>query len=192
MYNQALCDEWLHDSELKERIKPDSSNRYAVICTVCSCTLTNTKKAGLLAHKTTQKHINNFEAKSKTLNINKFFNKPKEPCLQDKIAKAEALLTAFMAEHNTPFSRADHLIDCYKQMFPGSTIAKKMSLKRSKASCVMQYGIAHYERLDVVNICKSQNILFYHLENCLLMYMLKLHSKSLKDCVCSAYFSQTK
>jgi len=111
-YSQAFCEEWLTDSELKEWIKPDSNNRYAAICTICSCTLTNTNKTGLLAHKTTQKHMKNVEAKSKTLNIKKLFNKPKEPCLQDKVAKAETLLTASMAEHNTPFSQADHLITC--------------------------------------------------------------------------------
>jgi len=155
-YQQAFCEEWMADGELKDWIKPDSGNRYAAICTVCSCTLTNVNKTALLAHKVTQKHMKNFEAKSKTLNIKKFFNKPKEPSLHDKVAKAEIVLTAFMAEHNTPFLQADHLIECCKQMFPDSAIAQKMSLKRTKAAYVMQYGIAHFERLEVINICINQ------------------------------------
>ena len=69
--------------------------------------------------------MTNFEAKSKTLNISKFFNKPKEASFEDKIAKAEIVLTAFIAKHNTTFLQADHLTECCKQMFPDSTIAKE-------------------------------------------------------------------
>ena len=29
-------------------------------------------------------------------------------------------------------------------------------MKRTKVSCVMQHGIAHYERLEVVNICRGR------------------------------------
>ena len=50
-------DEWLTDIELKDWIKPDPNNRFAVIFTVCSCTMTNANKTGLLAYKQTQKHI---------------------------------------------------------------------------------------------------------------------------------------
>ena len=155
-YQQKFCEEWLNDNDLKDWIKKDSNNRYAAVCTVCSYTFSNANKTTLLAHKETQKHMKNFEAKSKTVNINTFFSKPKEPGLQDKVAKAEIMLTAFMAEHNTPFSQADHLIECCKQMFPDSVIAQKMSLKRTKAAYVMQYGIAYSERQDVVDICRNQ------------------------------------
>ena len=73
--------------------------------------MTNTKKIRLFAHKTTQKYINNFMARNKTLNINKFFNKPKESCLEDKIDKAETLMVmmTFMGEHNAPFSHVESL-----------------------------------------------------------------------------------
>jgi len=41
-------------------------------------------------------------------------------------------------------------------MFLDSTIAQRLSLKCTNASYVMQYGIAHYERLEVVNIYKNK------------------------------------
>ena len=41
-------------------------------------------------------------------------------------------------------------------MFSDSTIAQKMSLTCAKALYLMQYGTAHYERLDVVNIGKNE------------------------------------
>ena len=55
-YQQVFREEWLSDSELKDWIKPDSGNRFVVICTVCSCTLSNINKTALLAHKDTVKY----------------------------------------------------------------------------------------------------------------------------------------
>jgi hypothetical protein len=152
-HKQAFNNEWLSDPELKDWIRADSNNRYAVVCTVCSTTLANVNKTRLLAHKNTNKHIRNSEAKSRTLNIQQFFHQPKAEDLHNKVAKAELVLTLFMAEHNTPFLRADHLVDCLKKMFPDSAIAQKMSLKRTKGAYVMQQGIAYHERHDIQSIC---------------------------------------
>ena len=86
-YKQAFSDEWLLYPELKDWAKPDSSNRYAVVCTVCSTTLSNVNKTGLLAHKNTSKHIKNLEAKSRTLHIKQFFQKPKAEGLDVKLRR---------------------------------------------------------------------------------------------------------
>jgi hypothetical protein len=107
-------------------------------------------------HKQSQKHVTNLQSKKGTLQISKFFSKPKEANLDDQVAEAEVRLTAFMAEHSVPFIHVDHLIDCCKKIFPGSNIAQRMKLKRSKASSVMQYGIAHNERQHIVSICRNQ------------------------------------
>ena len=141
---------------MKDWIKQNPKNRYEVVCTVCSVTLTNANKAGLLAHKATNKHVNNSLAAKNSLQISTYFNKPKDVSLEDKVAKAEICLTAFMAEHSTPFLQADHLVECCKRMFPDSIIAQKMTLKRSKASYVMQHGIAHHERQRLISKCQRQ------------------------------------
>jgi hypothetical protein len=149
-YKQAFNDAWLSDPELKDWIKRYNSEKFAAVCTVCGCTSCNVNKTALLAHKNSSKHAKNFEAKSKTLNINTFFQQPKTDSLAAKVAKAELVLTAFMAEHNTPFLQADHLVECCKIVFPDSEIAQKMSLKRTKVSYVMQQDDAYYERQAVV------------------------------------------
>ena len=157
-YAQGFSEVWLQDPELKDWIKQNPKNRYEVVCTVCSVTLTNANKAGLLAHKATNKHVNNSLAAKNSLQISTYFNKPKDVSLEDKVAKAEICLTAFMAEHSTPFLQADHLVECCKRMFPDSIIAQKMTLKlkRSKASYVMQHGIAHHERQRLISKCQRQ------------------------------------
>ena len=57
-----------------------------------------------------------------------------------------------MAEHHIPFLQADHLMDSMKKMFPDSAIAKSMTMKRKKASYVMQDGIAKVEKDDITKI----------------------------------------
>ena len=48
------------------------------------------------------------------------------------MAKAEALFTAFLVEHNLPLSVADHAGPLFKEMFPDSAIAKKYKCGRTK------------------------------------------------------------
>jgi Domain of unknown function (DUF4371) len=154
-YNQPFNSDWLHDPDLNDWIEPDPKDRYTVRCKVCDVSLTNANKSALIAHKSTQKHIKNFDLKKKMTKITSFVAHPKEPPLKEKVAKAELLLTAFMAEHHVPFLQADHLMDSMKKMFPDSAIAKCMTMKRTKASYVMQDGIATEEKQDIAKICQS-------------------------------------
>ncbi|XP_033122103.1 uncharacterized protein LOC117121110 [Anneissia japonica] len=55
-----------------------------------------------------------------------------------------------------PFRQADHLTDVMKRMFPDSEIAKKLTMKRTKASYVMQDGIASHEVDSLAEICRTQ------------------------------------
>jgi hypothetical protein len=50
-YQQAFSGEWLSDPELKDWIKADSNNRYAVVslvCTVCSTTYSQCEQNRLI------------------------------------------------------------------------------------------------------------------------------------------------
>ena len=153
-YNQAFKSDWLNDPELKDWIKPDPADRFVVYCTVCDSKMKNCNKSGLMAHKETSKHMKNFEAKKKSLSIKCFTRKQVEDP-QDKVDNAELLLSAFMAEHGMPFSQADHLIEVMKKMFPECDTVKKMTMKKTKVSYVMQYGLASEERQEIVEICRE-------------------------------------
>ena len=136
------------DPELKEWLISDPKDKYVAMCKVCDTKFRNSNKTALLVHKESQKHQKNFSAKKLLLTPS---DRP-----QDKVSKAELLLTAFMAEHQVPFRQADHLVETIKKMFPDSTTAQSMSLKRTKVSYLLQQGIAREERLAVANICKKQ------------------------------------
>ncbi|KAJ8023368.1 SCAN domain-containing protein 3 [Holothuria leucospilota] len=158
-YRQAYKDEWQNDPDLKDWLVPDESSKYAVTCTICDCKLMQVNKTGLLAHKETKKHCRNLEAKKKSSNITDFFQSKSKIVMSDakiKAATAELMLTGFMAEHSLPFSIADHLTEVCKSSFPDSQIAKDMKLKKTKASYLMQDGIARHERLTIQQICRTQ------------------------------------
>ena len=69
----------------------------------------------------------------------------KEESMDNKVAKAEALWSEFVAEHNLPFTVADCFTDIAKQMFPDSQIAKKFSCRRTKTAAIVTEALAPLE-----------------------------------------------
>ncbi|XP_045133114.1 uncharacterized protein LOC123517180 [Portunus trituberculatus] len=72
------------------------------------------------------------------------------------VAYATILLFVFLAEHNLPFLICDHLIDLNKRMFPDSSIAAEMSMKRTKCTNIVnKLGKFSTERLaEKLRWCK--------------------------------------
>ena len=157
-YAQPFNADWLNDQDLKDWIAADPLDRYIVVCTKCETKLKNTNKTSLIAHKNSRKHLSSCESKRNTITIPTIFKEELTTALSDKqkVAKAELILAAFMAEHNTPFNQCPHLVETLKQMFPDSKIASMMSMKATKCAYVIQDGIAHYEKNSLVDICRRQ------------------------------------
>ena len=161
--NQPFNSNWLADPELKDWIKSVKESKYAVKCKVCDVVLTNANKSVLIAHKATKKHSKNFEREKNAIKVDTFFALNKESSLHEKVAKAELLFAAFMAEHYMPFRQANHMAEVMKRMFPDSAIAKAIyyfTMKRTKASYIMQEGVARQEKLKVNKICFENKFLF--------------------------------
>ncbi|XP_046855931.1 protein ZBED8-like [Xenia sp. Carnegie-2017] len=165
-YKQSFNDAWLKDPELADWISKDPGNKFTVRCKVCEHTFNGPNKSALMKHKATKKHTDAYKAKQNTLQVSKFFQKQTGPDVDEMKAKAEVLLPGFLAEHRTPFLQADHLSELMKKMFPDSKIAQKMQLKRTKASYVVQEGIAREEWNESTDISVSQILAvvvrFYH------------------------------
>ena len=81
--------------------------------------------------------------------------KKKEPDFKSKVSRAELLLTGYTAEHDLPFSNAEHLISLLKKMFPECDVAQNMLLKKTKISYVMQDCIAWEEKNEIAKICQE-------------------------------------
>ena len=154
-YKQAFKQEWMTDVDFKDWVKPDPKDKFSALCAICDCTLKSCNKTRLLSHKTSSKHAKNMASRKTATVIDKFVTKKKEPDLKDKVHKAELKLTAFMAEHDMPFSQTDHLLPLLKKMFPDSDIAQNMTLKKTKASYVMQDSIAWEESREIAKLCQE-------------------------------------
>ncbi|XP_068211680.1 uncharacterized protein [Palaemon carinicauda] len=122
---------------------------------VCDWKLKNCNKSALMKHKASSKHTRNLDAKKNTLNIKQFFKRSDAELPQDKVAKAEMYLTGYMAEHGVPSAQADHLVDVIKKMFPVCETARNMKMKKTKASYMLQDGIAWEERRVVAKFCRE-------------------------------------
>ena len=154
-YKQAFKQEWLQEEEFKSWVKPDPSDKFSAVCSVCDAAIKNCSKSRLLSHKNSTKHAKNFAAKKNMIVMDKFVVKNTEPDKKKKVHRAELLLTGFMAEHGMPLSHADHLIPVIKKMFPDCDTAQNMTLMKTKAAYVMQDGIAWEESNDISKVCQE-------------------------------------
>ena len=77
--------------------------------------------------------------------------------MDEKVAKAELLVTGYFAEHHVPFLQVNHLVEVCEKAFTDSEIAKNLNLKNNQLTYTLQEGIAHYERNEISEIMKKQN-----------------------------------
>ena len=58
------------------------------------------------------------------------------------VIRAETMFLFAVAEHNLPFSVADHFSDIVKKMFPDSQIAAKFACKNTKCTQIVKQALA--------------------------------------------------
>ena len=157
-YRQTFCKSWFQESEFSEWLIQTPDGQSA--CKFCDFKFKDVNKGGLRRHMKTDKHMEAMASKKMCLTMDAFL-KPKSTDksaadeLEGATARAELLMTGHLAEHRVPFRRADHLCELFAAMFPDSKIAANMKIKRTKASYVMQDGIAYAEKEALSSICSS-------------------------------------
>ena len=98
-------------------------------------------------HSKTASHTKNQQAQNCTKPAFNFFTRPDD----DGVTKAEIVFSYFLAEHNLPFTVADHFTKLCKVMFPDSKIATKFSCGRTKATQIVKRALAPQLQQDVVS-----------------------------------------
>ena len=83
----------------------------------------------------TRKHKENAKGMSNQATITSTILE-KRSSLENKITAAEVHFTAFIAEHNLPFSASDHFTKLCKAIFPDSKIAEGFACGRTKATSI--------------------------------------------------------
>ena len=109
-YTQHFEQAWLGDADLKDWLRQDAENPDAGYCACCHVSLKNANKSMLMAHKNTVKHKKYFEAAKSSSKLDSFLVK-KTTTLDEKVDKAELLITGYFAEHHVPFLHVNHLVE---------------------------------------------------------------------------------
>ena len=66
-----------------------------------------------------------------------------------QIIRAEVKMANFIVEHNLPLAISDHLTPLARDIFSNSMVAKKYASRRTKATSILNFGIApHFKGED--------------------------------------------
>ena len=141
-YRQTFCKSWFQESKFSEWLIQTPDGQSA--CKFCDFKFKDVNKGGLRRHMKTDAFL-----KPKST------DKSAADELEGATARAELLTTGHLAEHRVPFPRADQLCELFAAMFPDRKIAANMKIKRTKASYVMQDGVAYAEKEALSSICSS-------------------------------------
>ncbi|XP_042237675.1 protein ZBED8-like isoform X2 [Homarus americanus] len=129
---RSFRDAWLDIEDFQPWLCCVEDNPSRAFCNICkrevSAELTAIKR-----HKTSKMHAV-YEASEQQERIPVHHGK----YAANGVAVATILFACFIAEHNLPFTTADHLVDLMKRMFPDSVIAQGMNMKRTKCTEVVR------------------------------------------------------
>lgn len=154
--NQKYRPDWKKEEVFKDWIECDLNDEYKAKCKLWKVSIvakatvlknhTKSKKhAALMSGKSTsQKGILQFTMKSSSEDVKQ----------QESVHRAEIMLAGYFAEHNLPFLASDHLIEVLKNIFPDSTIAKNINMKRTKTTAVIKNVIGATQKRELSEILR--------------------------------------
>lgn len=138
--------------------KRNTAGEDEIYCKICNAMLkVSAGRADLLKHENTKKH----KEKSNCLNssqttIDKQFQDKTGELKLKCVQTLEIQLSAFIVEHNLPFSCMDHLSKFLKTSIPDSKITPQISCGRTKTTCLVKNVLGRTQFDYVCNILRQQ------------------------------------
>lgn len=130
-YAHKYRKDWAADPQFKSWIAPSTKRNTYFFCTIC-----NQDYIGGLAavkkHTNRKKHIEKTRLATNQPSLKTVF--PQQSTIESKVKAAELKISAFITEHNLPFSVADHPVQLIKEVGKDPEIVKKLTCNRSKCS----------------------------------------------------------
>ncbi|KAK4315394.1 hypothetical protein Pmani_013311 [Petrolisthes manimaculis] len=123
--------DWLLNQEFQPWLSQVEGDTTKAFCNAYKRTL-GAEITSIKRHKTSQHYI--VACRESNQQKVQLDNPPPPAPGGHVVAMATIFFACFIAEHNLPFTTADHLIDLMKVMFPDSQIAQSMFMKRSKCT----------------------------------------------------------
>ena len=103
-------------------------------------------------HIATTKHQEMLKATSSTKNLKSFF---RASPVEESVTRAEVLFSNFIAEHNLPFTLANHFTHLASAMFPDSQVAKGFRCAATKSTCIVKGALSPHFSDPVISQCRE-------------------------------------
>lgn len=150
---QKYRKQWESLPGFKNWLQPAKDDDTKAYCCYCKLKLVS-EITTLKKHLKSFKHVENAKSITGTKpnalsNMLQQVNPNKEQV--DKVKRAEI----FLSEHNISFNTADHMTKVLKQALPDSDIAKKMILRRTKATKVVCNVIGKNHKENLIKDLKN-------------------------------------
>lgn len=138
--------------------RADKTRPTHAFCMWCckSYSISNNGKSTLIAHSKTELHWKRRNTVCSSSNVLGFV-KPvsREEVFEKKVLCAEIQASLSLAEHNIPFTYADHFDELIKAAFDDSSIASSFHSKRTKSSYLLTDGLFPCLHKEVVESLKT-------------------------------------
>jgi len=137
-------------------VQPSSLEDDMAFCKLCSSNISVASGAlyDVKRHSNSVGHKKAVDAQKSSKSIANFIPKAKAE-LEHCTIVAETLFANFIAEHNIPFSVADHFSELSYKMFPDSEIAAKFACKKTKCTQIVKRAIAPSLYDEVIKNCQE-------------------------------------
>ena len=118
-------------------IKKSSVGEHYVKCELCRTdfSIKHSGKYDISTHMSSTKHAKHVQPGQGMVKLDSFISAVTS--LKSSVIESECLMMKFIIEHNLPVSRADHMTDLVRRMFPDSSIAKEYGCRRTKTTHIM-------------------------------------------------------
>lgn len=147
-YKQKFRSEWKTDYPwLSER-------NGRTMCNVCNTIITG-NAFHVRRHSLSNQHTKNVISVTNTKTVKEALSDPNKT-FKDLINEAEAKLALYICEKNLPFQIIDSLSEVCQHIFSDSKIAKKLKIKRKKATTLVITKIAPYIKKQLISKLQSK------------------------------------
>ena len=132
-----------------------SASKRGDNCNFCNCEI-NIAHGGVSNLKKQEQTMKHQELTKVGQSCKSLVTYMRQSPIEEAVTHAEVLFANFLAEHNLPFSLADHFTCLTPVMFPNSQIAKSYRSAHTKTICIVTGALHPHFSKPIILLCQSE------------------------------------